>query len=192
MKKFIVMTMLLIMTAFAYADISSGLTEIQKAELALQAAKMKENAIPTSKKVMDASDAALDVSKKWAGVGKELAVGIVATAKELGVAANEFAATPLGKLTTVMLVWNYMGKDILGIIMSLTLLFIGLPLIWYVYRMMITDNVVYEEKVGIFGRKYSQIKSYRTISDEPFFFTTAGYILASIACIIVALNFYPH
>ena len=45
------------------------------------------------------------------GIGKQLAMGLGAAAKELGIAANDFAKTPVGIFTAVMIGWHYMGES---------------------------------------------------------------------------------
>lgn len=63
--------------------------------------------------------------RTWTEIGEGIGSGLVATAEKLGIAVNDFANTPVGKLVLVLIVWNYMGSQIVLIMTGLGLLFIG-------------------------------------------------------------------
>jgi hypothetical protein len=192
--KAIVFVILLSFVSFCYASVDTrGLSEEQQAEIALQVAKMKSaSGTDVQQKITQASDTAANISEKWAGVGKALAVGIVATAKELGIAANEFAVTPLGKITTALIVWNYIGKDILHLILSFVLIFIGVPTIWHVFKWIVVERVEYlEYKSWFFGIPRRKIISKETASSEAFFFPALLCGAAAVVLVITALHTIP-
>ena len=66
-------------------------------------------------------------------IGNGLGEGLAATAQKLGVVANDFAKSPVGKLAMVLIIWNYMGDDIMGFFAGFFILF--LAGIAYVYQM---------------------------------------------------------
>lgn len=68
--------------------------------------------------------------REWVEIGEGIGAGLVATAERLGVAVNDFAHTPVGKLAIVLIVWSYMGSQIIGLTVGLSFLTIG-NLIWY-------------------------------------------------------------
>lgn len=70
---------------------------------------------------------AADVANDWIDVGERLGSGLAATAREMGIAVNDFATTPIGKLTVIVLLWNFMGDDLAKIGVSLSMMFVFLP-----------------------------------------------------------------
>lgn len=85
---------------------TNGLTEAQKAQLVQQAEQMK-NATP------------LDTANKvdqWVNIGEKIGKMLGGAAKEVGIAVNEFVQTPVGKMTAVLIVWNYMGSMIVHVL----------------------------------------------------------------------------
>lgn len=149
MKKFLaVILMMVSISAFANDRYLSmdGLTEQQKAELALQAAKMKtapeENISTTVRKEAEA----------WGEMGTNMGRAVVGAAKELGIAANEFAQTPLGKVTVAVVVYKVIGEDVLSAVIGSFVLFVGVWLgIWLMTRWRLGCVVKYDYKPFLFG-----------------------------------------
>lgn len=91
-----------------------GLSEEQKAQLALQAAQMKkQNSNPTPSLSENLNPEKLN---QWVDLGKNIGLAVAATAKELGVASDEFLKSNTGKITVALIVWHVMGKDIVGVV----------------------------------------------------------------------------
>lgn len=103
-----------ILTGFLFFLLLSGsanaaepkLTADQQARIQ---AIMKESEAPPPEKLVDAA-------AKWAELGKSIGIGVVSAARELGVAANEFAQTDVGKVTVAVIVWKFMGQDALDLV----------------------------------------------------------------------------
>lgn len=76
-----------------YQD-TSGLTEQQKAELAVQVAKLKTEKLQPE----NISEKVRTEAQAWGDLGANMGKALVGGAKEIGVAANEFAETPSAKL----------------------------------------------------------------------------------------------
>ena len=91
---------------------TSGLTESQKAELVQRAEAMKVT--PT---------ATVDKIDEWVNLGERIGKMFGGAAKEIGVAANEFVATPVGKWTMALIIYKVAGTDLLKIVGAFTLLF---------------------------------------------------------------------
>lgn len=53
---------------------------------------------------------------EWADVGKNIGIALSEAAKAMSVGVNEFAATDVGRLTVMMIVWKVIGQDVWGII----------------------------------------------------------------------------
>lgn len=94
-----------------------GLNERQIAELQAQVTKMKspENISATMRQEATA----------WAELGANIGTAMVSAAKELGIAANEFSQTGLGKIVTVIVVYKVLGREILGVIVGSAILLVG-------------------------------------------------------------------
>lgn len=71
---------------------------------------------------------------KWVEIGNSIGVAIGATAKQLNVEANAFAQTPLGKFTMFLIAWKFFGEDILSLVVSVSILLIGIKLLHGVFR----------------------------------------------------------
>ena len=125
MKRTLSILVLLILSTTVYAQIdTSGLTPEQKAELQLQAEQMK-------KKKLDAAEVG-----EYAVLGQQVAKAIGAACKELNVAVNDFAATPVGKMTIVLIMWKVAGREVAKIVTG-GILFVILISIWiYLFRRM--------------------------------------------------------
>jgi hypothetical protein len=195
MKRFLAVVLFLFCSV-AFAEISTnGLTDKQKAELALRAAEMKEATkqqdepkASVAEKAVSANNAALDIATKWGEAGKGLAIGLVAAAKELGIAVNDFANTPIGRITTAIIVWKMIGHSVLSIVLGFILLFIGLPTIWEVYQRVITKSVEYENVPGFMGIIRTKVVRRSRSTDEAYFLKTMAWILASLVTTITAVN----
>lgn len=68
-------------------------------------------------------------ARDWVDIGNALGEGLAATAQKMGIVANDFASSPLGKLAIVLILWNYMGESIVMILSGFTIL-IGGTTVW--------------------------------------------------------------
>ncbi len=88
------------------------------------------------------------VLRTAAVIGQVAATGIASAAKEIGVAANEFATTPVGKMTMFLIVWNYFGERATEMLVGVGILVVGFPLLFLgIYRL----RPIY------FGTKYTEL-----------------------------------
>ena len=91
------------------------LSESAKLELIKQIEKQASplapiaNLVPTPEKV-----------DEWSEVGTKVARGLASAAKEAGVAVNEFSKTPVGMITSGIIIWKIMGKDIAQLVVAIT------------------------------------------------------------------------
>lgn len=136
MKKLLFLLLIISLNVYAVDsdDVNSAgfrsLSEIEKAEIIKMVAeksKLKDNA--TTSTVNIKSDdvlKSLEDTDEWITIGTSLGKGLTATAKELGVAANDLANTRIGIIATSLIIWNYLGSKILDVIGGVILLLIGL------------------------------------------------------------------
>ncbi len=127
-----VLALILALVTFSvpsYADklIVDGLTEEQAAELRLKAAQMKASPEP--------ADVASRMSE-YAEIGQKYGVALAATAKELGIAADELLDTTVGKVALVLIVWKVMGSELIGLLIGIPWLLIGSAVWLYLFRRM--------------------------------------------------------
>ena len=179
MKHFILAFFLLFSAAFAYADSVTveGLTEAQKAEVLRHAAQIKQ-------------DEPREQVNMWAGVVKELGVGLAQTAKEIGVAANEFVQTPVGKWTAALIIWKIAGSSAAHIFGGLLLICVVAPT-WY-FNMRHLYMQIEKTPTGTYGpfgffTRYTTKVNIRHDTDTSQFFvpaSTAACILAGILVLV--------
>jgi len=112
--------------AMAQTADTRGLTEAQKADIDLQIAKMKADTVKgVVNPDVNLSATVRKEAEAWGEMGANMGRAVVGAAKEVGVAANEFAATPLGKVTVGVVVYKVIGKDVLGVVIGSLLVLFG-------------------------------------------------------------------
>lgn len=149
---------------------TNGLTEAQKAQLVQQAEQMK-NATP------------LDTANKvdqWVNIGEKIGKMLGGAAKEVGIAVNEFVQTPVGKMTAVLIVWNYMGSMIVHVLSGWALLIITFSLLLWYSKRVTGLEITYDKEAGRnwLGR-YPILKIKRDdMPSDAFGFILFGYAAA--------------
>jgi len=127
-KLFKILLVLLLVSANANAlsskDIQgfNDLTVQQQAEIIKTVADKKaqidqEKLVPVTTVVQE--------TEKWVNLGTSIGKGLASTAKELGVAVNDFAKTNVGQWTMFLIIFNIMGDEIIHFIFGILILLIG-------------------------------------------------------------------
>lgn len=155
----------------------SKLSEAQKAEIIKQIAdassKNKEVVVPSEEKV-----------EKWVKIGSQVGQGLAGAAKELGVAVNDFAKTPVGQLTMALIVWHMMGGVIVHVFGGLLIMFIGLACIKFMFNRAYPKKITYsKEHKNIFGNFVVEKVEDIPVQDDD----AAGWLLASGLVILAGL-----
>lgn len=119
--------------------------------------------------------------REWANLAQDFGTAVGSTARELGIAVNDFLMTPAGILLTVYLFWSKLGG-----------IFIGIPfiiLIWTVYLRFISNYKKTPTKFevrpvlyGLFNKKYAI--EFQTESNESV--VTVSLITGAIMTAITA------
>lgn len=126
--KYLIALMIWAVSLTATAQISTeGLTPEQVKQLQEQVAQLKTQPANISATVRQEAEA-------WGELGANMGRAMVSAAREVGVAANEFSQTTLGKITVAIIVYKIVGQDILQILSGFLLLMICLPGAWYVWK----------------------------------------------------------
>ena len=111
--KICIVLLVLVFSSVAFAEHhmlkTNDLIEEQVAQLRLQAAQMKsERPI-------------VEQAQEWANVADAIGNGVGKAAENLGVAANEFINTPVGKMTAFVIVYKFIGSELIRIVISGTI-----------------------------------------------------------------------
>ena len=123
-KYFIIVATVLCLISPAFAAQSQELSAATLAKLSSTEQKQILSLISNSSKT--------DVNEltKYAELGTVIGKALAGSARELGVAVNDFAKTDVGYLATVLIVWHFLGEDILHFTIALFILLIGLTVLW--------------------------------------------------------------
>lgn len=130
MKKFLIGAVLSMTAMFASAQTidTSKLTKEQVAQLQAQAAEMQSAPGQTAVIVRQEAEA-------WADLGGKVGMAMVSAAKEVGMAANEFASTDLGAVVTAIVVYKIVGTEIMSLFGGFVILLVGIPLsLWMLMK----------------------------------------------------------
>lgn len=146
--------------------------EISNIQSACSALKAKQ---PVDEKVTP------DQVREWAGLAKEFGSAVGQTAKELGIAVNDFLRTPAGILLTIYLFWSKLGGIIIGIpfIMVVWTVFFKL---YDRYRRTPAETEVRPVLFGLFNKMVTTKYNYRD-GNEALVFGAIG----SVVCILVTM-----
>lgn len=136
------------MSALAQTTINTrDLSEEQIAQLALQAAQMK-NGTGTG----GTSETIRREAEAWGELGANMGRAAVGAAKELGVAANDFIQTPAGKITMGVVIWKLIGEDILSVLVGGSIFIVGYALAFYMFFFArYADYVKYDTRPILWG-----------------------------------------
>ena len=138
-----ILALLLSTSAFSagnsYVDVTK-LSPEQRAEILLQVER-------TANKGSDPSSISANIRQEagqWADLGKNVGTALVASAKEVGQGVNEFSQTPVGQITTGIIVYKVIGKDILGFIFGLFTIMLGTGIAYYIHKNLGVSTWKYE------------------------------------------------
>lgn len=86
-----------------------------------------------------------DNMAEYAELGKKYGIALSEVAKSIGTTVNELAQTPVGKFMLVMVAYQVLGNDLLGIVGSFLWFGIMIPLWVYMFhRMVLSTRKAYE------------------------------------------------
>ena len=155
------------------------LSETQRAEIRKQVAVAAE---------AQGSAPILDVKKvdEYVALGERIGKMMGGAAKELGVAVNTFAETPVGKWTMAMIVWKFMGNAIIHVFGGVLILVVGFTYIGVLMRRRYPLAVEYRPELflGVFKRQIKVDRKQMEDSDV-WFFTLCGAVVVGAALITI-------
>jgi hypothetical protein len=154
-----IMAILFCPMAFAQTSASSissldvsKLTAEQKATLIANVAALEKE----EKSPANVSKTIRTEAEAWGDLGGNMGRAAVSAAKEIGMAANDFVQTPLGKVTMGIIVYKIVGASLLKVFFGTFVLLFSYSLaMWFLLRKKY-DSAEYENRAmfwGLYNRK---------------------------------------
>lgn len=159
-----------------------GLTAAQITELKQQAEKMR------STQPANVSATVRKEAEAWGELGANMGKAMVGAAKEVGVAADEFSKTTLGKIVVFIVAYKLIGQDLLAIFIGLLVLVVGTSLtIWLAFTTAWYDREYAYVPVlwGLFNRK---VITKVDVNDDARTLKAIGCVLLLAFTYIAGLN----
>lgn len=177
MKKLIA-SILFAVAGTAFANTTITLTPEQAAQLAGKT---------TTQQVAGISEAARQEVSAWGELGSNMGKAMVGAAKEIGVAANEFSQTPLGKVTVALVVYKLIGEDLAGKVVGGGILILMLSVaIWFLRTSRFSD-VEYTYVPVMWGAFSIKREVKRTTSDDAMIGRIMGALVSAVFGMFVGL-----
>lgn len=164
-----------------------NLSDSQQAEIIKQVANLAEQ--NNSNAPIKAATNVAAATNEWLNIGERIGKGFAGAAKELGVAVNEFATTPVGILTVMLIVWHFMGNMMVHIVFGMFIMIVGYTALWYWARSCVTKTISYnKDKVDIFGRATIQSIDYGRMNSDYLGWTMFIGIMIFVTGIITTFS----
>lgn len=178
MKKLLLILASALLLASAHAQTTVDVSKLTPEQ---QAAVKKS--IDSMKGEPNISQTAREETEKWVELGGNMGKAAVGAAKELGMAANEFVATPIGRVTMGVVVYKVIGKDVLKTITGFCVLVVFLCLaVWFAKRKHYS-SIEYEYKPVFFGLYNKQVIKSGEIDQD----WSVGHLACAALCAAIAL-----
>jgi hypothetical protein len=139
------------------------------------------------------AQAVLETANKWAEIGHAVGSTLVSTARDLGVTANDFASTPVGKIIVAIVVWKYLASDVTHIGLGLLFLVGGVTIGLSLLRRASVRTVSNEEFAhipvffGLYMRKKLVKREYRVaekLRDSQISMHVVAYIVLAVSAVV--------
>ena len=185
----------IVLPAYAAADASQVVAQYGKLTQEEQQ-KFIKAVVPESKTIIPEATT-VETLDKLASIGESVGKGLASAAKEMGVAANEFAKTDVGKLAAGLIVWNYFGRDFVSLagavmrdVVGFIMLFGAFPFYRAYLRTVTKSIITYSpDKTTWFGNPRVLSKTYGEPDPEYVIgATTIAIIVAIFGFAMIAIN----
>jgi len=125
-----------------------------------------------------------DKVEKWVKIGSNIGQGLAGAAKEVGVAVNDFATTPVGQLTMLLIVWHMIGAQLIHVFGGILIWIVGISIIRHTIRRAYPSKITYSKEVkNIFGNYAIESVEPIAMSDD----NAAGWLIAYGLVLIAGL-----
>lgn len=101
----------------------NDLTTQQQAEIVKTIADKTEQAKKITNHLPEVET--VEEAQKWVNLGSSIGKGLASSAKELGIAVNEFSNSSVGKLTMFLIIFSIIGNTIVHIAVGLLFMLVG-------------------------------------------------------------------
>jgi len=103
-------------------------------------------------------------AKTWIGIGKEFGDAVNSGLAAVTTQSNNFAQTPVGKITVFLIAWKILGDQITHFIGGTLEILIFLPLwIWSYRRICLPKTLLVRETIG---QDKQKIKEWKVVNDD--------------------------
>ena len=187
MKKILITLALALAATSAFAADTlktEGLTDKQKAEVALHIENLKNSETSPA----NVSETVRKEASAWGELGSNMGKAMVGAAKELGVAADEFSQTNLGKITVGVVVYKLIGRDIVKFMVGMLTFIAGsLMVLYLIFTHAFASSVKYEFKPTLWGHNKRSVVEIK--HSEEGMVTRAVCVAVTVGLtLIVSLN----
>lgn len=177
MKKVLILLIFSFLTCFVtFAQNSSTVTLTAE----------QYNSLPSNVKERIEKENTYKTIGKWAGLGKEIGEGVNSALMAIEGSATRISETTLGKTAMYVVVWKFVGKDIIRITIGILVLVIGVPIMinlinsYKPHKTLIKKHFI-KEKMQ-FEKEYR----YESGDGECVTFCYGGLlIIIAVACLIM-------
>ena len=138
---------------------TDGLTAEQMSQLAAKANEMRKQPTNVSAEIRKEAEA-------WGELGANMGRAMVGAAREVGVAANEFSQTSLGKVVVVLVAYTLVGQEALGIVFGTLTLVVGTLLAIWVAMTQRWYSRQYEVRPVLWGMFNRRIVTAVQVDDD--------------------------
>ena len=155
----------------------SKLSEAEKAEVIKMVADKasQKDVMPTMTE---------DKVEKWVKIGSNIGQGLAGAAKEVGVAVNDFATTPVGQLTMMLIVWHMIGAQLIHVFGGIMIWIVGIAIIRHMVARAYPSKITYSKEVKNFFGNYVVEKSEPIAIDDG---NAAGWLFAYGVVLVAGL-----
>ena len=185
MKKFFVAILMMVsISAWAGNDSdtvrAAGFAKLSEAEKAEVIKMVADKA--SQKDVMPTMTE--DKVEKWVKIGSNIGQGLAGAAKEVGVAVNDFATTPVGQLTMMLIVWHMIGAQLIHVFGGIMIWIVGIAIIRHMVPRAYPSKITYSKEVKNFFGNYVVEKSEPIAIDDG---NAAGWLFAYGVVLVAGL-----
>jgi hypothetical protein len=185
MKKFFVAILMMVsISAWAGNDSdtvrAAGFAKLSEAEKAEVIKMVADKA--SQKDVMPTMTE--DKVEKWVKIGSNIGQGLAGAAKEVGVAVNDFATTPVGQLTMMLIVWHMIGAQLIHVFGGIMIWIVGIAIIRHMVARAYPSKITYSKEVKNFFGNYVVEKSEPIAIDDG---NAAGWLFAYGVVLVAGL-----
>lgn len=124
-------------------------------------------------------------AEAWTTLGSNVGLALIGAAKEIGVAANDFAATDLGKVVTFIVVFKLIGESLIGVIVGTGIILVGGAIGTYMILKKNYKTIEYTYVPTWFGMRTKRVVS-KAVPDTN---ENSGWAFAGVGLMAVSTIF---